>query len=995
VTRLGYDATTGDLTSSSTPDGNSGGELATSTYTYDGDGRVATITAPNGNLSGANAADFATTNSWDDANELTSTTVSHTGGSIVARTTGYGYDGNGNRTSVTDARGKTTTYTYTANDQRAMVADPDGNQTLTCYDGDGNVTETVPPVGVAANTLTASSCPTIYPAAYGTRLAADATSTTFDALGDPVTTTTPAPAGQSGYETTTRTYDSAGRLTAVTAPPTSNTTGAPDQTTNYSYDADDRLTSKTVGALTTSASTTVYCYDPNGDKTAVVPPDGNTSSLASCSSSSPWQTSSAYQTGYSFDSLAELVSTTRPATTAAPSGQTTTYAYDQAGNQTSTSDPNSITTTATYTPLDQPASVSYSGSSAHSVSYGYDANGNRTAMSDASGSSSYQYNPFDELTSHTDGAGQIVSYSYDDDGNITSISYPLGSPSWATTNNVGYAYDNASQLTTVTDFTGQTFNITNTADGLPNSVTLGGSGDTITTSYDLTDSPSQINLTNSGGTLLGFGYTTTPAGTIAEETRTPTSPTSPRDFDYDPQGRIKQMTVAAGTPTSYSFDASGNATTLPTGASGSYDNASELTSSTLSSTTTSYTYDAAGNRTETKIGAVTQTSGSYNGANEVSTYTDAAAAMSSATYDGDGLRVASSNTIAGGSPVSQNYLWDTTAAVPKLLTDGKNAYVYADGSAPIEQIDLNTGDTTYLIADQLGSIRATVSASGTLGATTNYDAWGNPDNSGGLTSTTPFGYAASYTDPTGLIYLVHRYYDPQTGQFLSVDPMVDETEQPYAYVAGDPVNLVDPLGLDGWGWNPISDAKTAWHERPSLRDVSNFSAGFGDTITFGGTGAVRGWINGAFDLPNEVDYCSGSYLGGGITSVAVTAAFGFAGAGGEGSVLARLVPRLADETGSVRLPVRTQWGWTRTPAYRGAVREIASGGESGTLETVAGHVPTQSEAEMLIEDAGGTVERVEPGHEAPNPHTYPHINYTTPAGTKATVRIQSVETPRP
>jgi hypothetical protein len=43
--------------------------------------------------------------------------------------------------------------------------------------------------------------------------------------------------------------------------------------------------------------------------------------------------------------------------------------------------------------------------------------------------------------------------------------------------------------------------------------------------------------------------------------------------------------------------------------------------------------------------------------------------------------------------------------------------------------------------------------------------------------------------------LVGRYYDPATGQFLSVDPEVDETEQPYAYTEDDPVNGVDPLGL--------------------------------------------------------------------------------------------------------------------------------------------------------------------------------------------------------
>ena len=43
--------------------------------------------------------------------------------------------------------------------------------------------------------------------------------------------------------------------------------------------------------------------------------------------------------------------------------------------------------------------------------------------------------------------------------------------------------------------------------------------------------------------------------------------------------------------------------------------------------------------------------------------------------------------------------------------------------------------------------------------------------------------------------LVGRYYDPTTGQFLTVDPDVAETGQPYAYTGDDPVNGTDPLGL--------------------------------------------------------------------------------------------------------------------------------------------------------------------------------------------------------
>lgn len=44
-----------------------------------------------------------------------------------------------------------------------------------------------------------------------------------------------------------------------------------------------------------------------------------------------------------------------------------------------------------------------------------------------------------------------------------------------------------------------------------------------------------------------------------------------------------------------------------------------------------------------------------------------------------------------------------------------------------------------------------------------------------------------------------RYYDPSTGQFLSVDPLVAETGTPYAYTGGDPVNRSDPNGLSFLG----------------------------------------------------------------------------------------------------------------------------------------------------------------------------------------------------
>jgi RHS repeat-associated protein len=794
VAQLGYDSA-GDLTSSSTPDGNSGGEVAETTYGYDGDGERTTETAPDGNLAGATAANFTTTTAYDSDGEVTSVTVGHTGGGLTARVTSYGYDGDGNRTSVTDPRSKITSYTFNADDEQTLVTDPDSQSTLTCYDGDGNTSETVPPVGVAANSLTPASCPSSYPTGYGDRLAADATTDTYNYQGQKTSETTPAPAGQTGYETTSYAYDSAGELTSVTAPSTSTSGGAPNQVTKDAYDDAGELLTQTAGYGTAAASTTSYCYDPEGDKTATVPPDGNTSSVANCSSSSPYQTSSAYQTGYSYDSLGELASVTRPATAWASSGQTTSYGYDPAGNLLTATDPNGVTTSKTYTPLNQVASVSYSDSTP-SVSYGYDANGNKLSMSDATGTSSYAYDPFNELTSYENGAGNVVSYSYSDDGKTTGITYPLGSgASWASTDTVSYGYDNADELNSVTDFNGSSITIGNTADGLPNSLALGSSGDAISTSYDPTDAPSQITLGSGSTTLLQFAYSDEPSGAIASETDTPTWTGSPASYSYDAQSRVTQMTPGTGTTLNYAFDASGNPTTLPTAATGTYDDASELTASTLSGTTTNYTYSAEGERTQETIGGGTVMSASYDGAQRLTAYDNSAADMTSASYDGDGLRQSETSTPSGGSATTENFTWDPSSSIPHLLMDTGKAYIYAGSDTPIEQVNLATGATQFLVADSLGSVRGIADGTtGSLTASTAYDAWGNPETAGGLSSHTPFGYASGYTDPTGLSYLIDRYYDPATGQFPTVDPLLELSGEPYAYATDNPVDLTDPGG---------------------------------------------------------------------------------------------------------------------------------------------------------------------------------------------------------
>jgi hypothetical protein len=42
---------------------------------------------------------------------------------------------------------------------------------------------------------------------------------------------------------------------------------------------------------------------------------------------------------------------------------------------------------------------------------------------------------------------------------------------------------------------------------------------------------------------------------------------------------------------------------------------------------------------------------------------------------------------------------------------------------------------------------------------------------------------------------INRYYDPTTDEFLSIDPDVAQTDQPYVFTNDDPLNAEDPLGL--------------------------------------------------------------------------------------------------------------------------------------------------------------------------------------------------------
>lgn len=148
-------------------------------------------------------------------------------------------------------------------------------------------------------------------------------------------------------------------------------------------------------------------------------------------------------------------------------------------------------------------------------------------------------------------------------------------------------------------------------------------------------------------------------------------------------------------------------------------------------------------------------------------------------------------------PVRQgpHFTWDSTATVPLLLDDGTHRYLYGPGPTPYAQVNDQTGAIDYLHADSLGTVRLITDATGAVAASNTYDAYGTLTHHTGSASSA-IGYTGNWADPTtGLIYLRARDYDPTTAQFLTVDPAITSTHQPYAYAGNNPVQNTDPLGL--------------------------------------------------------------------------------------------------------------------------------------------------------------------------------------------------------
>jgi RHS repeat-associated protein len=117
------------------------------------------------------------------------------------------------------------------------------------------------------------------------------------------------------------------------------------------------------------------------------------------------------------------------------------------------------------------------------------------------------------------------------------------------------------------------------------------------------------------------------------------------------------------------------------------------------------------------------------------------------------------------------------------------------------------------------------------------DDWGAVRNEKGIRQ--PIRFQGQYHDEeTGLYYNRWRYYDPLQGRYITQDPIgLEGGFNLYAYVGGDPLNYIDPLGLWVDGTYNRTTGVLTLHDRERGTTISGpFESGgkpYGDPIPVG------------------------------------------------------------------------------------------------------------------------------------------------------------------
>ncbi|HEX6716318.1 MAG TPA: Ig-like domain-containing protein [Pyrinomonadaceae bacterium] len=762
------------------------------------------------NTSGLNtgitdAANHSTTIVYaDSANPFKPTSVTDRNGHI----TSYTYDSFGNVLTITSPRNVTTTYTWSyANFALGRLTsiqegikpativtyyEPSGLiQTITkpaasngpgtttttfTYDSLGNVLTVVTPGNNAASSITTTL-----------NYTSDGAYSQSAKIGQPLTIT-----DSLGHATHLR-YDSQGRTTSVT--------DALGNETDFSYNLFGQLLTTTNPATGQTGSgnsyhshtylyvggplTSTTFYDESNTQVRQVTRtyglEGESLTVAGSTEPVTNTYDALYRlktlkdgnnntTTYAYNNIGLLSSITMPG-----SEVTQFTSYDNDGNLLQRIDGNNVTTNYIYNdPESLLTDIQYPATTSLNVHFTYDSFGRRSGMTDGTGTHTYSYGNLDELlsvtTTYTGLSAKTISYSYYPNGSRQSMTTPAGS--------FDYSYDAAGRPTSMTNpFSETTSWAYQNNDWLQTQTLQNGA----VANYSYNSMGQVTRLLNQIGTFTTSDFSSVAYDGVGNRTAVTasipgaTSLNGSTGYTYDAKNQLTQETSTrnGGFTDNFAYDSAGNPTTF-NGITKTYNANNQQVG-------TGYIHDNNGN--PTTYGGVTLT---FDPENRLTSY----GSVLTAGYRGDGLRAWKQNATA-----RIYFLYDGMMPVVEMDNSGSVTATNSFGAVGLVSRWAGSGSVFYSF-DSEGNVAQRSDATSNVLSNHLFDSHGAVISG---TLTEPFGYKAQfgyYTDEeTGLQLLTHRYYDPNTGRFLTRDPIgFDGGINLYVYVTNNPVLLIDPQG---------------------------------------------------------------------------------------------------------------------------------------------------------------------------------------------------------
>ncbi|MFY1674294.1 RHS repeat-associated core domain-containing protein [Plantactinospora sp. WMMB334] len=268
---------------------------------------------------------------------------------------------------------------------------------------------------------------------------------------------------------------------------------------------------------------------------------------------------------------------------------------------------------------------------------------------------------------------------------------------------------------------------------------------------------------------------------------------------------------------SYTFDRVGNRLTetqhdavggdpsLAVTASYTYPAAGAAQPHTLGSVTTSgppsgglpggqrldeYAYDASGNMVSRRIGGGAEQVLEWNAEGRLEKVTEGSK-VTEFLYDASGSR------LIRRDPSSVTLYLGSTELTLNRATSAVSGTRYYSGVAAVRT---PSNKVTFLLADHNGTAQASVDAATSAVTRRKFTPYGSPRGAQPSVWAGERGFVGGTMDSsTGLTHLGAREYDPATGRFISVDPIIDPGDPQqmhgYAYSNNSPVTFTDPSGL--------------------------------------------------------------------------------------------------------------------------------------------------------------------------------------------------------